>query len=87
MSAKLFNRDNPHGTVIAISMELCSESMLRTCSVPTGCRVTLPNMTEVSVLGESVYVRGVNSNFFPVELASGKQYFVHEYYVRTHDEH
>jgi hypothetical protein len=78
----LFNSNGPSSTITAISMDRCPESLLQICSVPEDARVQLPNMTVASVIGESIFVRGVNSCFIPV-LVSGKRYYVHERFMRN----
>jgi hypothetical protein len=79
--AKLFNAAGPNFTVIAIEMDQCSEVLLSICNVPSKATVNLPNTTEASIIGEKIFVRGVNSSFFPV-VVCGKRYYVHENFVR-----
>ncbi len=79
---KLFNANGPTATITAISMDKCSEGLLQICNIPDDARVQLPNSTEASVLGERIFVRGVNSGFIPV-LVSGKRYYVHERFIRA----
>lgn len=80
--ATLFNSNGPSSTITAISMDSCTEAHILFCNVPENAMVQLPNMTEASVVGESIFVRGVNSCFIPV-LVSGKRYYVHERFMRN----
>jgi len=78
----LFNRNGPNSTISAIIMNRYPESLLLICSIPNDARATLPNMTKVTVLGEEIFVRGVNSCFYSVRTEDGKHYYVNERYVK-----
>jgi hypothetical protein len=79
---KLFNPAGPSSTISAISMKKCPEALLCICSIPEDARVCLPNMTDASVVGARIFVRGVNSCFIPV-LVADESYYVHERFVRN----
>ena len=82
MNKILFNPDGPRAIIPCIEMKQCPEALLRMCNIPNHSRVNVANGVNVSVIGESIFVRGVNSCFVPVQTESGNKYYVHERFVR-----
>ena len=78
----LFNSSGPDSKITIISRKKCSQTLLQTCNVPIDAREEVGNGAEVILLkAESIFVRGVNSSFYVVEV-NGDDYYVHEQYIR-----
>ena len=82
MKVTLFNNVSPSSEITVIRQNRCPESLLRMCNVPDEARSYIKNCTDAVLLNnEGIFVRGINSSFYEVEINKEK-YFVHEQYVR-----
>lgn len=82
MNVTLFNSSGPNAEITVIDRNYCPESLLRVCNVPDDARKIVKNNTQASLIDdEGIFVRGVNSSFYQVEI-SGDRYYVHEQYVK-----
>lgn len=82
MKIMLFNSNGPSAELTIISQRKCPETLLKMCNIPDDARQSCKNLTRGQLLkDEGVFVRGVNSSFYEVEI-NNENYYVHEQYVR-----
>lgn len=82
MNVILFDSFSPNEDITIINQKRCPEALLRICNVPDDARHYIKNNTYASLISkEGIFVRGVNSSFYQIEINKEK-YYVHEQYIR-----